>query len=311
MKSLMRGAAAMMVAMLTTSVVAQTVPADKTTLTSEREKVSYAIGLDIAHSFAPVSQYIDLGAFQKGLSNALAGGKPLQSEDQAHAADNAVRVNMAIAQGQTPPGMPPGSAPPTVDKAAVGLMLSERAVGPSLLPLKDEIDLPILVQAMRTSFAKGQPLLSDSDAQATMSAFMSRKQAEAGDKNRAEGAAFLMKNKTQPGVITTRSGLQYQVLRPGSGARPTAQSTVSVNYEGRLLNGQVFDSSYTRGQPAQFPLTGVIAGWTEGIPLMSKGAKYRFWIPSELAYGAQGQPQGGIGPNAMLTFDVELLDIVQ
>jgi FKBP-type peptidyl-prolyl cis-trans isomerase FkpA len=287
------------------------VPADKTTLTSEREKVSYAIGLDIARSFAPVSQFVDMGTFQKGLSNALAGGKPLQSEDEARATDNALRVSMAVSQGQTPPGVPPGSAPPAVDKAKVGLMLAERAVGPSLMPLKDEIDLPVMVQAMRTSFAKGQPLLSDSDAQATMSAYLSRKQAEAGDKNRAEGAAFLMKNKTQPGVITTRSGLQYQVLRPGSGARPTAQSTVRVNYEGRLLSGQVFDSSYTRGQPAEFPLSGVVAGWTEGIPLMSVGAKYRFWIPSELAYGASGQPQGGIGPNATLTFDVELLDVLQ
>lgn len=314
MKRLMRGVAAAVaatLAMIGGNVAAQNVQNDKTALTSEREKVSYAIGLDIARSFEPVAPYVDLGAFEKAVRNSFAGGQPLQSEEEARAVDNALRVNLAASQGQAVQGQPPGSKPPAPDKAKVGLMLGDRAVGPSLAPLKDEIELSVLMQAIRTAFAKGQPLLSQSEAQATMAAYLARKQGEAGAKNRAEGAEFLSKNKTQKGVITTPSGLQYQVLRAGSGARPTPSSTVRVNYEGRLLSGQVFDSSYKRGQPAEFPLNGVVAGWTEGIPLMPVGAKYRFWIPSELAYGPQGQPQGGIPPNATLSFDVELLGILQ
>ncbi|GAB2502297.1 FKBP-type peptidyl-prolyl cis-trans isomerase [Pseudoxanthomonas sangjuensis] len=314
MKRLMRGVAAAVaatLAMIGGNVAAQSTAGDKAALNSEREKVSYAIGLDIARSFEPLAPFVDLGTFEKAVRNAFAGGAPLQSEDEARATDSALRINLAASQGQTPPGMPPGSQPPAVDKAKVGLMLGDRMVGPSLLPLKDEIDLPLLIQAIRTAFAKGQPLLSAGEAQATMAAYLSRKQSEAGAKNRAEGAEFLAKNKMQKGVITTPSGLQYQVLRPGSGPHPTPNSTVRVNYEGKLLGGQVFDSSYKRGQPAEFPLTGVVAGWTEGIPLMPVGAKYRFWIPSELAYGPQGQPQGGIPPNATLTFDVELLGILQ
>ena len=313
MKRLVRGAAAAMaatLAMMGGNAIAQGA-GEKTALTSEREKVSYAIGLDIARSFQPVAPFVDLAAFERAVQNAFAGGKPLQSDAEAQATDAALRQHIMAAQGQPVPGSAPGSQPAAIDKTKVGLMLVDRAVGPSLAPLKDEIDLPVLMQALRTSFAKGKTLLTDAEAQAAMQAYMSRKQAEAGAKGRAEGAAFLSKNKTQKGVITTASGLQYMVLRPGSGAHPTPSSTVRVNYEGKLLDGRVFDSSYQRGQPAEFPLTGVIAGWTEGIPLMAKGSKYRFWIPSELAYGERGMPQGGIPPNSTLSFDVELLDILQ
>ena len=109
--------------------------------------------------------------------------------------------------------------------------------------------------------------------------------------------------------LTTPSGLQYMVLREGSGPRPLPSDTVRVNYEGKLLDGTVFDSSYQRGEPAQFGLNQVIPGWTEGVGLMPVGAKYRFWIPSQLAYGSNGAPGGMIGPEATLTFDVELLGI--
>ncbi|MFT4257776.1 MAG: FKBP-type peptidyl-prolyl cis-trans isomerase [Pseudoxanthomonas sp.] len=307
MKQWLRGVAAVMVA--TTAVAGVAVA--QTALNSEREKVSYAIGLDVARSLEPVAPFLDMGAFEKAVRNAFAGGQPLQSEQEARATDGALRLNIAVSRGQNPPGMPPGSQPPAVDKVKVGLMIGDRMIGPSLAPLKDEIDLPLLLQAIKTRFDKGQPLLSDAEAQATMAAYMSRKRSDMENKNRAEGAEFLAKNKTVKGVITTPSGLQYQVLRAGSGPHPTPASTVRVNYEGKLLDGNVFDSSYKRGQPAEFPLNGVIAGWTEGIPLMATGSKFRFWIPSELAYGPQGQPQGGIPPNATLTFDVELLGVLQ
>ena len=128
-------------------------------------------------------------------------------------------------------------------------------------------------------------------------------------KNAEDGAAFLAKNKGQKGVIATASGLEYMVLRQGTGQRPRPTARVRVNYHATLLDGTVFDSSYDRGQAAEFGLGQVIAGWTEGVALMPVGAKYRFWIPASLAYGERGSPPT-IGPNATLVFDVELLDVL-
>lgn len=303
MKQSVRGLAAW-VALMAVSTAGSAIAQDKTALTTEREKVSYAIGLDVARSFAPIAQQIDVASLERAVKNAFAGGQPLQSEAEAKATDENLRKSMMAVQGAAP-----GTLPPAVDKAKVGLMLGDRAVGPGLARIKDEIDLPLVMQAVRTAFANGTPLLTPAEAQATLQAFGTRQQAQVATKNRADGAAFLAKNKSQKGVVTTPSGLQYMVLRAGNGARPTPSSTVQVNYSGKLLDGFEFDSSYKRGQPASFPLTGVIAGWTEGIPLMAVGSKYRFWVPSELAYGPDGQPQGGIGPNAVLTFDVELLGV--
>ncbi|HZF98628.1 MAG TPA: FKBP-type peptidyl-prolyl cis-trans isomerase [Pseudoxanthomonas sp.] len=288
-----------------------TLQQEKSTLQSERDKFSYAVGLDVGRSFAPVAEYVELTSFERALQNALAGKEPLQSEEVARTTDAALRANLAAAQGAPAPGTAPGAQPPRVAKDQVGLMLGERAIGPSLAPIKADLDLAVMMQALRTSFAKGQPLLSEQEAMQILQAYMTRKQAGAGADNRAAGAAFLEKNKTGKGVITTPSGLQYMVLRQGSGARPTASSRVRVNYEGKLLDGTVFDSSYKNGQPAEFALNQVIPGWTEGVALMPVGAKYRFWIPSSLAYGATGTPGGPIGPDAMLTFDVELMGILQ
>ena len=128
--------------------------------------------------------------------------------------------------------------------------------------------------------------------------------------NKAEGETFLAENSQKEGVITTASGLQYQVLIQGKGSKPAATDRVTVHYKGTSLDGQEFDSSYSRGTPATFPLNGVIAGWTEGVQLMSEGSKYRFYIPSDLAYGMRGAGRQ-IGPNATLIFDVELIKIVQ
>ena len=314
MKRSIRGVAALVaatLAMMGGNVLAQNNDqAGKTALVSERDKVSYAVGLDVGKSFQPVADFIDLAAFERSIRNVFDGGKPLMTEAEAKATDESLRKNLAVRQGAPVPGMAPGTQPPAVDKGKVGTMLGSFAVGPSLAPLKGEIDLGTLMQAVRTSLANGKPLLSEQEAMATMQAYMTKKQGMAGQKNREEGAAFLSKNKTQPGVITTPSGLQYTVLRPGNGTRPTPTSKVRVNYEGKLLDGTVFDSSYQRGQPAEFGLNQVIAGWTEGVALMPVGSKYRFWIPSELAYGANGAPGGKIGPDATLTFDVELLGVM-
>ena len=132
---------------------------------------------------------------------------------------------------------------------------------------------------------------------------------QAAEKNIEAGLAYLEENGKKEGVVTTESGLQYEVLEEGEGASPEATDMVKVHYRGTLLDGTEFDSSYKRGEPAEFPLNRVISGWTEGVQLMKEGAKYRFHIPSELAYGARST--GAITPNSTLIFDVELLEVVK
>lgn len=127
---------------------------------------------------------------------------------------------------------------------------------------------------------------------------------------KSDGESFLNENKTKTGVHTTESGLQYEVISEGSGNKPLFSSQVTVHYHGTLIDGTVFDSSYERGTPATFPLNQVIKGWTEGLQLMSEGSKYRFYIPQELAYGANPHPNGPIKPYMALVFDVELLEVV-
>lgn len=125
--------------------------------------------------------------------------------------------------------------------------------------------------------------------------------------NKAAGVAFLTTNAKKNNIVTTKSGLQYEIVTPGTGKMPAATDTVTVNYKGTKIDGQEFDSSYSRGEPASFPVNALITGWTEGLQLMKEGARYRFYIPSELAYGETGG--GTIEPNEALIFDVELIKI--
>lgn len=152
--------------------------------------------------------------------------------------------------------------------------------------------------------------MDDEEAQKLVSAFMRKKHEEVGKAIREEGEQFLAENATKKDVVVLPSGLQYLVLKEGTGAKPLATDQVKCNYEGTLTNGTVFDSSYRRGEPAVFPLNGVIAGWTEGVQLMSEGAKYRFFIPYHLAYGENGAGQA-IPPYAALVFDVELIEVIK
>ena len=157
----------------------------------------------------------------------------------------------------------------------------------------------------------GKPQMTEAEMKETMTAFerdMMEQQKQAGEKNAADGVKFLDENKKKDGVKTTPSGLQYKSLKEGNGPQPKATDMVTVNYKGTLIDGSEFDSSYKRGEPATFPLNGVIKGWTEGLQLMKKGSKYQFFIPSTLAYGERS-PGAGIPPNSTLIFEVELLDV--
>lgn len=134
-----------------------------------------------------------------------------------------------------------------------------------------------------------------------------KKQTETADKNKKEGQAFLEKNKAEPNVKTTASGLQYQIIKEGTGKTPSEKDTVTAHYEGKLIDGKKFDSSYDRNQPADFPVTGVIPGWTEALKMMKVGSKWKLFVPPELGYGASPRP--GIPPNSVLVFEVELVGI--
>ena len=164
-------------------------------------------------------------------------------------------------------------------------------------------------QAVADVLAGEKTALTDDEAQTTVSTFLQQQQEEQSKAARAEGEAFLAENAKKEGVTVLPSGLQYTVLREGEGRKPAATDSVKCHYEGTLTNGTVFDSSYRRGEPATFPLNGVIAGWTEGVQLMAEGAKYRFFIPYNLAYGERGAGQS-IPPYAALIFDVELIEIL-
>lgn len=207
-------------------------------LKTNKEKASYALGMNVGSSLHRQSVDIDPDLFAQGLKDAMAGKKPLISEDEGRAA---------------------------------------------LMQLQNEV---------RTQQAQ--------------------KMKEEGDANKKEGDAYLAANKTKPGVVALPSGLQYKILKEGTGPKPTATDTVKCTYKGTLINGTEFDSTAKHGgEPSTFPVNGVIKGWTEALQLMPVGSKWQLFIPSDLAYGERGTPDGSIGPNSTLIFEVELLSIEQ
>jgi FKBP-type peptidyl-prolyl cis-trans isomerase FklB len=204
------------------------------TLKTEKDKVSYAIGVNIGKSMRKDTVDIDPAIFSRGMKDALAGSKLLLTDDEM--------------------------------KAALTKLQSD-------LRAKQE-------EAMQ----------------------------KAGEINKKTGQDFLAQNKTKEGIVALPDGLQYKILKEGTGPKPTATDTVVCNYRGTLIDGTEFDSSYKRGQPATFPVSGVIKGWTEAVQLMPVGSKWQVFLPADLAYGNRGAGQD-IGPNATLIFEVELLSI--
>ena len=225
-----------------------------------------------------------------------------------------------------PPAAKTGTATTAAKKPVVPLTLKtqkEKAsyaigmnIGKSMHKDSVDVDTAILLRGLRDGLSGAKPLLTDDEARAAMTALQAdlrKKQEEkmqvVGDANRKAGEDFLAENKTKDGVVTLPSGLQYKILKEGTGPKPTAADTVVCNYKGTLLDNTEFDSSYKRGQPATFPLGNVINGWKEALQLMPVGSKWELFVPSELAYGARGGPGGTIGPNATLVFEVELISI--
>lgn len=266
-----------------------------------------------------LSRHVTLAVATASCVLALAACKPIDKDAAAEGDKKAAEAgNKDSKDGALKiPGL-------ATEKQQVSYMIG-MDIGKSLKPMKDELDLATLERAIKDTFADKKPLLTDEQAMQVMQGFaqkmqakqqeeMAKKQAEMeaqGKKNIEEGAKFLADNGKKPGVQTTASGLQYQVITEGTGPKPKDSDVVRVHYKGTLLDGKTFDSSYDRGTPATFPLAGVIPGWREGLALMPVGSKYKLWIPSAIAYGEAGTQGGPIGPNATLVFEVELLEIVK
>ena len=197
------------------------------------------------------------------------------------------------------------------DKFSYALAMDAAA---RFMQLPVELNRDILIDTFAMLLRGGKPEFSQQEYRDVLQKLQSILEekgkaaaAKAGAENVEKGKAFREENAKKSGVVTTKSGLQYEILKDGSGPKPSATSTVKVHYEGKLIDGRIFDSSIRRGEPVEFPLNRVIPGWTEGVQLMNAGSKFRFVIPPELAYGEHGAGPL-IGPHATLVFDVELLE---
>jgi FKBP-type peptidyl-prolyl cis-trans isomerase FklB len=241
----------------------------------------------------------------------------------------ALAVSPAGAQDATPgkpsqaPVVKPQSPPGTATETSSPLKSQKEQVsyaigmnwGSVLRQQSVDVDLDLVLHGMKDSLAGGKTLMTEDEARATLVRLQSdirtreeAKRHEAVESNRAAGEAFRAANKSKEGVVTLPSGLQYKILAEGSGPKPALTEKVTCQYRGTLIDGTEFDSSYKRGQPATFPVTGVIKGWTEALQLMSVGSKWQLVIPPDLAYGVNGKG-AVIGPNATLIFEVELISI--
>jgi len=226
-----------------------------------------------------------------------------------------VRAQQTPAATTQPPPAASQNAPALAtqkDKVSYAIGMN---IGTNLHRQSVDVDPKILQQGIEDALAGGKTLLSEDEARATLTELQNdvrkkqqEKMQQAGEANKKEGDAFLATNKGKEGVFTLASGLQYKVLTSGAGPKPTASDSVVCNYRGTLIDGKEFDSSYKRGQPATFPVGGVIKGWTEALQLMPVGSKWQLFVPSELAYAERGSGPD-IGPNATLIFEVELLSI--
>jgi len=267
-----------------------------------------------------MTQFLRKTLTAAAITAAIVAGSPVFAQDKPAA--------MPAHPGAAAPAAAPGAAAkpaaPPADMKAIGAKFkSEKEmygymvgmdVARSIGQIKDEVDTAAVIQALQASLKGEKTTLTDAEAVAVRQEFMQKlqgrqvaKMKDEADKNQKEGDAFLAKNKDKPGVKVTASGLQYEVVKQGTGPKPKATDVVKVDYTGTKIDGTKFDSSVDRGQPATFPLNQVVPGWTEGLQLMPVGSEYKFYIPGKLAYGERGPAQ--IGPNATLIFSVKLIGI--
>ncbi|HTB23623.1 MAG TPA: FKBP-type peptidyl-prolyl cis-trans isomerase [bacterium] len=252
------------------------------------EKISgYAVGQNLGKNLEKIKDKVDLGQLQQGMEDQVSGTATMSDGDMS-------AILAQLQQGQS------------ADPAKTGYAVGEK-IGGNIKSILEFTDLSMIERGIKDEFA-GKSKLSDAEISQALQDMNTRRQTVLSARNKADGDAFLAKNKALPGVMVTASGLQYQILRPGHGRKPKATDIVKVDYVGTLTDGTKFDSSYDRHQPATFPLNRVIPGWTEGLQLMKVGSKFRFVIPSAIGYGERGAG-GQIGPDAVLVFEVELLGI--
>jgi FKBP-type peptidyl-prolyl cis-trans isomerase len=255
------------------------------------------------------------GAMLVGNAMAQTSAAPSQTPPAKKPAAPAAKKSPSAAKKTGTPAKPGAATTLTTTKQkasyAIGMNL-----GGGLHRQNIDVDSEALVQGLKDTLSGNKTLLTEEEARAAlmqlqseMQAKMQAKQTAEGEANKKEGDAFLAANKTKEGVVTLPSGLQYKILKEGSGPKPTATDSVVCNYKGTLINGTEFDSSYKRGEPATFPVTGVIKGWTEALQLMPVGSKWQLFVPADLGYGPRGTPGGPIGPNSTLIFEVELMSI--
>ena len=225
-------------------------------------------------------------------------------------------LTTAVSAQNEPAAKKPGTPAleTTIEQASYAIGVD---IGKDLKGAGVEVKPNLVAKGIMDALAGRKLLLTDAEMrsavtalQREMTAQREAKRAIAAETNAAEGKAFLTANKGKAGVKTTKSGLQYKVIKAGTGASPKATDQVKTHYEGRLINGKVFDSSYKRGEPATFPVNGVIKGWTEALQLMKIGSQWELYVPAELGYGTRGTG-ADIGPNSTLIFKVELLEVVK
>lgn len=277
-------------------------------MNTQNDSIAYAIGVYLTQQMQSQGITINPTLLHQGYTD-LQSGKGMSAEE----AGNIIRqysLEMQSRQGS-----------PVTDENPISLNIDSLSIAlgadfsNNMKTNEVELNDAAMLAGASEFLSEGGAKLDDTQTGDLIKTFSAQvqekaqlKAAEQGKVNQAEGEAFLAENANKEGVKTTETGLQYKVLREGTGNSPVATDEVEVHYEGRLLDGKVFDSSYERGQPISFPLSGVIPGWTEGVQLMKTGAKFQFYIPSDLAYGLRGSPPN-IGPNSTLIFDVELISI--
>lgn len=262
------------------------------------QTVSYALGMDMANQVGRMPGADDPAMLESGLREMLDGTPKLD-------VDSCREIMQAQATGQ--PSVEVMNEAFETESAqnsyAVGVTMAD-----FITRQFQDIDGFAMCQGLHDQLAGGETLLPESEVRTVVSEWQQEQMKIKAEANTAEGEKFLAENALREGVVVTDSGLQYEVITLGDGPKPNATDTVKVHYAGTLIDGTEFDSSYKRGEPIEFPLNGVIAGWTEGLQLMPVGSKYKLFIPGDLAYGPRGAG-ADIGPNATLVFEVELLEV--